>query len=142
METFNNQSIESMTEKQKRLIKYDVIDIKESDFIKYLKCIYLVKDFYRAESGDYILVYYFRSIKKDNATLHPANSYRISGYLAERIKKATTEETGFLISRIKTERPNFDLPFPILETNESKDLNVDDCITFLKSKGYLVYKQI
>jgi hypothetical protein len=119
METFNKQLIESMSEKQKRLINYDVIDIKKNDFIKYLKCIYLVKDFYRTESGDFILVYYFRSIRKENATLHPANSYRISGYLAERIKKATTEETGFLISRIKTKSPNFDLSFAIQETDES-----------------------
>lgn len=131
-----------MTEKQKRLINYDIIDIKEKDYIKYFKCIYLVKDFYREEGGDYILVYYFRSIKKENATLHPANSYRISGYLAERIKKATADETGFLISRIKTENPKFDFSSDIQETNGIRDLNVDECIAFLKSKGYLVYKPI
>ncbi|RCW31936.1 hypothetical protein [Marinilabilia salmonicolor] len=131
-----------MTGKQKRLIKYDVIEIKKYDFIKYLKCIYLVKEFYRSEDGDYILVYYFRSIRKDNAALKTADSYRISGYLAEKIKKATKKETEFLISKIKTESPNFDLSFGRQETNESIGLNVDDCITFLKSKGYLVYKQI
>lgn len=143
METFNKSLIDNMTENQRQFMKYDVIDINPNDFIKYLKCIYLVKDFYRDESGQYILEYYFMSIKKGNARLHTTNSYKISGYLAEKIKKTTTEETVFLISRIKTESPNFDLTFARIETNESKqDLNVDDCITFLKSKGYLVYKQI
>jgi hypothetical protein len=143
METFTKQIALSMSEKRREFTKNEVIDIKPNDFIKYLKCIYLVKKFYRDEKGQYILVYYFRSIKKQNAILHSTNSYKISGYLAEKIKKATTEDTLFLISRIKTESPNFDLSFARQETNEnSQDLTVDDCITFLKGKGYLVYKQI
>jgi hypothetical protein len=141
METLNKQLIGNMTENKKQFIKYDVIDINTNDFIKYLKCIYLVKDFYRAENGDYILEYYFMSIRKENAKLHTSNSYKITGYLAEKIKKATTEETKFLISRIKTESPNFDLSLAKIEANESKQ-DVDDCITLLKNKGYLIYKQI
>ena len=132
-----------MIEKQRQLTKYNIIDINPNNFIKYLKCIYLVKDFYRAENGQYILEYYFRSIIKENAKLHTDNSYKISGYLAEKIKKTTTEETKFLISKIKNEKPDFDMSFAEILTNKHKqDLNIDDCITFLKSQGYLVYKQI
>lgn len=132
-----------MTENQRQFIKYDVIDIIPNDFVKYLKCIYLVKDFYRDENGQYILEYYFRSIVKKNAKLHATKTFKISNYLAEKIKGATDEETRFLISRIKTESPNFDLSFVKNGLNESKqDLNVEDCIAFLKNKGYLVYKQI
>ena len=132
-----------MTEIQKQFIKYDILDINKNDFIKYLKCIYLVKDFYRDENGYYILEYYFRSIIKENAKLHTTNLYKISGYLTEKIKKATSEETKFLISRIKMESPDFDLSFAKAETTESKqDLNIADCISNLKSKGYLIYKPI
>jgi hypothetical protein len=143
METSNKQLIDNMIENQRQFIKYDVIDINPYDFVKYFKCIYLVKKFHKTDNGHYIIEYYFRSIKKENAKLHSTNSDEIIGYLAEKIKKATTEEIRFLTSRIKTKRPNFDLSFARKETNENiQNLNEDDCITFLKNKGYLVYKQI
>jgi len=132
-----------MIENKEQFINYDVINIEPYDFVKYLKCIYLVKEFQRTDNGLYVIEYYFRSIKKENAKLHSTNSDKITGYLAEKIKKATTEEIRFLTSRIKSKKPNFDLSLARKETNENTlHLNEDDCIAFLKNKGYLVYKQI
>lgn len=116
----------------------EIIEIKRNDFVKYLKCIYLVKGFQKLDNGKYRLNYHFRSIRKDNAKLYTNEFDDIYGYLSEKIKKTTIEETKFIISKIKTEYPNFDTSFIKTELN----LNVEDSIEFLKSKGYIVYKQV
>lgn len=121
---------------------YEIIEIKKYDFVKYLKNLYLVEDFHKLENGQYRLNYLFRSIRKSNAKLHTNGFYDIYGYLAENIRKATDEEIEFLISRIKQEHPNFDIS--IVNVNKATNfsyLNEDDCIDYLKSKGYLIYKQ-
>jgi len=121
----------------------NIIEIKRTDFVKYLKCIYLVKDFQKLDNGRYRLSYYFRSIIKDNAKLHMNDSDVISNYLTEKIKKPTLDELKYIISRIKAEYPDFDLSFFKSETiKDNSDLNEIDSIEYLKSKGYLVYKQI
>jgi hypothetical protein len=122
---------------------YRTIEIKKNDFVKYLKCIYLVKDFEKLDNGRYRLSYFFRSIIKDDAKLHFNEFYDISAYLTEKIKKPSLEETKFLISRIKAEHPSFDLSFVKLDKNiNEKKLNENECIEYLKSKGYIVYKQV
>lgn len=119
------------------------MEIKRNDFIKYLKCTYLVKDFVKLDNGYYNLSYYFRVNRKSNSKLHFNGVYRISGYSAEKIKKTSIEETYFLVSRIKAEHPNFDLSFLNSELNQNESiLNEKDCIEYLKGKGYLVFKQI
>ena len=123
---------------------YNAIDIKRNDIIKYMKCIYLVKDFQKLDNGKYLLNYYFRSIRKDNAKLNINDSYEISGYLVETIKKASPEESNFIITRINSVYPNYDTSFyrNQKDKNEQKTLNENDCIDFLKKKGYIVYKQV
>jgi hypothetical protein len=121
----------------------EIIEIKEYDIVKYLKSIYLVKDFQKIDDRKYRLNYYFRSIRKDSAKLHTNESYELYGYLAEKIRKADLEEMKSLISKIKVEHPNFDLSFLKKEIKENTlDLNIEDCIKFIKSKGYIIYKQI
>lgn len=121
----------------------EIIEIKENDIVKYLKCIYLVKGFQKLENGRYQLSYYFRSIRKDNAILHRNDSDEIYGYLAEKIRKADSEEINSLIKKIKTKYPNFDTSFQKTDLNKNTlNLNVQDCIDFLKSKGYIIYKQV
>lgn len=121
----------------------EIIEIKENDIVKYLKSIYIVKGFQKLENGRYRLSYYFRSIKKDNAILHTNGSDEIYGYLAEKIKKADSEERKSLISKIKLKHPNFDTSLLKTDLNKNtQNLNVTDCIEFLKSKGYIIYKQV
>jgi len=118
-------------------------EIQRNDVVKYLKCLYLVKDLEKLENGNFRLNYYFRITRKDNAKLHFNESYDISSYLLKQVKRPSTEEAEFLISRIKVEHPNFDLSFIKQNKNKIKsNLNENDCIEYLKSKGYLVYKQI
>lgn len=71
------------------------IPIKKNDFVKYMKSIYLVKDFQKLENGRYRLNYYFRSLEKNHAKLHLNGHNNIIGYLAKNIRKATTEEMNF-----------------------------------------------
>ena len=122
----------------------ELILIKENDYVKYFKNIYLVKDFKELEKGRYRLSFYFRSIKKKNAKLYKDDSSKINGYLARKIKKATPEEIKFLHSRIRLKFPHLDLPS--IENSEElknrQELNETDCVEFLKSKGYLVFKQL
>lgn len=119
----------------------EIIDIKQNDIVKYLKSIYLVKGFQKLENGRYRLSYYFKSIRKDNAKLHSNSSDEIYGYLAEKIKKANPEEKKSLFSKISTKHPTFMLPEIELNENTS-NLNTKDCIEFLKSQGYIIYKQV
>lgn len=121
----------------------EIIEIKENDIVKYLKSIYLVKSFQKLENGGYRLSYYFRSIRKDNAILHTNESDEIYSYHAEKIKKADLEERKSLISKIKVKHPDFDTS--LIKTDLKKNtqnLNVTDCIEFLKSKGYMIYKRV
>lgn len=125
-------------------MEYNVIDLKPYDIIKYFKCIYLVKDFYKNEDGRYILDYHFMTLNKGNGKLHSQNTYEIYGFHAEKIRKATEDEIKKFMSKIKDEAPDFDLnPIKCISSDET-ELNLDEekCIKFLKSKGYLVYKQI
>jgi hypothetical protein len=116
-------------------------EIKRDDFVKYRKCIYLVKDFQKLDNRKSRLNYYFRSIKIETAKLYSNGFDENYNWQFECIKKASQEEVDFLVSRIRSEHPNFDLSF--LKMNKIKlNLNVNDCIEYLKSKGYLVYKQV
>lgn len=121
----------------------EIIEIKENDIVKYLKSIFLVKGFQKLENGRYCLSYYFKSIRKDNAILHSNESDEIYGYLAEKIKQADSEERKSLISKIKTKHPNFDNSILKIDLKKNtQNLNVIDCIEILKSKGYIIYKQV
>lgn len=66
--------------------------IKRNDFVRYLKNIYLVKDFQKLENGKFQLSYYFRSTKNDNAKLHIDNSEVIYAYLIKNIRKASEDD--------------------------------------------------
>jgi len=125
-------------------MEYNVIDLKQYDIVRYLKCIYLVKDFFKDENGRYILNYHFRTINNSNAKLYSEDTYELYGFHAEKIRKATKDEIRDFITRIKKEKPDFDLKsiedVSIGETGEN--INEKECIDFLKRKGYLVYKQI
>lgn len=118
-------------------------EIYKYDIVKYLKCIYLVKDFHKLENGRYRLNYYFRTSKNDKVDLKMNDFYDFYSSDVEKIKKPTLEERNFLISRIKVKYPNFDLSFiKNVESKNIMDLNENDCIDFLKNKGYLIYKQV
>ncbi|WP_461629637.1 hypothetical protein [Labilibaculum euxinus] len=125
-------------------MEYNVIDLKQYDIVRYLKCIYLVKDFAKDENGKYILNYHFRTIYNSNAELYSENTYELYGFHAEKIRKATKDEIRYFISRIKKEKPDFDLNYveDVSLDKPDKNINEKECIDFLKSKGYLVYKQI
>lgn len=125
-------------------MEYKVIDIKQYDIVRYLKCIYLVKDFFKDEDGKYILNYHFRAINNGNAKLHPQDTYILYGFHAEKIRKASKDEIRYFISRIRKERPDFDLHSieDVSLDETSININEKECVDFLKSKGYLVYKQI
>lgn len=115
--------------------------IKRNDFVKYLKCIYLVKDFQKLDNATFIISYYFRASRKAEAKIRINDVFNISSYNLKKIKKATSDETDFLIEKIKLEHPNFDLSFYVA-TKKECFLNENECIEFLKNKGYLVYKQV
>jgi len=125
-------------------MKYNVIDLKQYDIVRYLKCIYLVKDFFKDENGKYFLNYHFRAINKSDSKLHSQNTYEFYGFHAEKIRKASKDEIRHFISRIKKEKPDFDLSYieNISFDETGANINEEECINFLKSKGYLVYKQI
>lgn len=121
---------------------YNPIDIKKNDFVKYAKSIYLVKDF-KNLNGRYRLSFYFRAIKKDKAKLHTNSFNEITGYSSETIKRATAEEIAFLTSKIKAKSPTFDTSFIKAEiTTEKEGLNEEDCINFLKERGFIIYRQV
>jgi hypothetical protein len=128
----------------------EIIKIKENDIVKYLKSIYLVKGFQKLDSGKYRLNYYFRSIRKDNARLHTNKSEELYNTSIVHIKKTNLEEKRSLISKIKVEHPNFDISFlkkseitEITEITENAlNLDIKVSIEFLKSKGYIIYKQV
>ena len=124
-------------------MEYNVIDLKQYDIVRYLKCIYLVKDFFKDENGRYILNYYFRTINNSNAKLHSQNTYELYGFHAKKIRKASKDEIRHFISKIKKEKPDFDLNFieDVSLDETVGNLNEKECIDFLKRKGYLVYKQ-
>lgn len=125
-------------------MEYNVIELKQYDIVRYLKCIYLVKDFSKDERGRYILSYHFRTISNSNAKLHSQGNYELYGFHAEKIRKATKNEIRHFISRIKKEKPDFDLNSIEDVSVDEPDINMNEkeCINFLKGKGYLVYKQI
>jgi hypothetical protein len=125
-------------------MEYNVIDLNQYDIVRYLKCIYLVKDFFKDEDGKYILNYYFRTINNSNAKLHYQDTYKLYGFHAEKIRKASSDEIRHFISRIKKEKPDFDLhTIEDVSLDETGiNINEKECVDFLKSKGYLVYKQI
>lgn len=122
---------------------YNPIEIKENDFLKYAKSIYLVKHFKKNEFGRYNLSFYYRCIRKNNAKLYTNSFNSISGHSAETIKKATAEEIAFLTSKIKAKNPNFNTSFIKPPLNPEKwDLNGENCINFLKERGYIIYKKV
>lgn len=125
-------------------MEYNVIDLKQYDIVRYLKCIYLVKDFFKDENGKYILNYHFRTINNSDAKLHSQDTYELYGFHAEKIRKASIEEIRHFISRIKKEKPDFDLNSIENVSLDEPGINIGEkgCIDFLKSKGYLVYKQM
>ena len=122
---------------------YNPIEVNKNDFIKYLKCVYLVKNFTKLDNGYYRLSFYFRSIVKDNAKLHNNKYYDISGYQTEKIKKASRKECEFLISQIKKAQPDFDVArFHQNAISDENDLHEQECVEYLKSRGYIIYKQM
>lgn len=125
-------------------MEYNVINLKPFDIVKYLKCIYLVKDFFKNEDGKYVLNYHFKTINKSNEKLHSHNTYELYGFHAEKLRKASKDEIIHFISRIKKEKPDFDLHSieDVCLDVTGIIINEKECIDFLKSKGYLVYKQI
>jgi hypothetical protein len=125
-------------------MEYNVIDLKQYDIVRYLKCIYLVNDFFKDEDGKYILSYYFRAINNSKAKLHSQGSYELYGFHAKKIRKASNDEIRHFISRIKKEKPDFELHYSeeIYIDETSININEKECIDFLKSRGYIVYKQI
>ena len=53
------------------------------------------------------------------------------------------DEQEFLISKIQSKHSYFDLSKIEMRYNATKsNLNVDDCIKYLKSEGYLIYKPV
>lgn len=65
------------------------------------------------------------------------------GYLTEKLKRATSEEIKFLLSRIRnldSERMGI-YNSNLIEIKNNENLDEVKCIDFLKSKGYLIYKQ-
>ncbi len=119
-----------------------IIELNEYDIVKYLKSTYLVKSFRQFDNGKYQLKYHFRTIRKENAKLHKNKKDELYECDLEKIKKADEKEREFLILRILSENPDFDLSKLEKDTQKKKsELNEENCIEFLKDKGYLIYKQ-
>lgn len=120
-----------------------VNDIKEYDVVKYLKSIYLVKSFIKLENRTYQLNYYFASIHKSGAKLYNNKTKEISIFYGERINRATDKEIKFLLAKIHNIHPNFDTS-NIEKSLKSETLifNEKNCINYLKSKGYIILKQV
>jgi hypothetical protein len=62
-------------------------------------------------------------------------------------RKASPEQTKFLLGEIRRTFPEFDLmKHNHLDNEKSEDISQifteDYCIEFLKGKGYLIYKQV
>lgn len=123
---------------------HNLQNIKENDYLKYFKNLFKIKSVEKLNSGGLLITYYFRSIEKDNAKLYKNGVYEIrSGYLTEKLKRASPKEINFLLSRIKNyNSENGELYKGNLSNVKNEErLNENDCIEFLKSKGYLIYKQ-
>lgn len=104
-----------------------VNDIKHEDFLKYQKNIFQVKRVEKIDNYDVVIHFYYRAIKQQNGQLYKNKSYRAR---INHLRFATTEEIEFLNSKIKK-------PGKI----NTRSLNEEECIRFLKEKGYLIYKQ-
>nr|WP_319511408.1 hypothetical protein [uncultured Draconibacterium sp.] len=120
-----------------------MIDIKKNDFIKYRKCIYLVKDFRKLENGKYRLTYFFRTINDKSAKLYLNEFTDNYDWNFEYIKEANQEQINLLISKIRKEYPDFDLSFAKVDLMKNeKNMSEEGCIEYLKSKGYFILKQV
>ncbi len=135
--------------KYREILKLE--DIKTGIFIKRHTNIYLVKDFtediHNKYKGKYRIEYFFRiSTKTLNPKLHiegfdTTDIYELNNGL---IKKPIDEEIQKLQTLIYEMCPRFD--FNTLSYKESKrnidEFSIENCIEFLKNKGYIVLKQV
>ena len=118
--------------------------IKENDFLKYFKNLFKVKSVDKQDNGAVVINFYYRSLKQHNAKLYKDGVYKIyPEYLTEKLKRATSEEIKFLLSRIRnlnSEKIGIN-NINLIELKNNENLNEVECIDFLKSRGYLIYKR-
>ncbi len=118
-----------------------ILDIKENSIVKYFKCIYLVKDFKKLESGRYRISYYYRTIESEKAILHTNGQDEIFRQHIDKIRIAPQEAKDYILEKIKHNISS------LSGDNKKNDLGqdslkVEECIKYLKSKGYLIYKEV
>lgn len=117
-------------------------DIKNGSFVKKEASIYLVKDFIKVGSR-YRLIYFFRTTKKLTGVLHSNNFREVFEFELHKIHTPTYEEIEILKTKISKEFPNF--PLEIGSKSKKQDiynLTIENCIEFLREKGYIVLKQV
>jgi hypothetical protein len=122
------------------------------DILKYRKCIYLIESIIHSNDSSFKksqVNYFFRITFKVGAKLYKNGSESHYAQDLKYYKKTNPEQRKFLLDEIKRKFPDFDLR----EQNDlDKSINEDvsqiellteeNCIEFLKGKGYLIYKQI
>ncbi len=121
---------------------HNIVDIKENDFVKYFKNVFQVRSVKKLSNGGCQIHYYFRTSKNKNGKLYTNDVYTIDvSYLVDNLKKASPEEVSLLLLRIK----KYNSGYKITSQNgieNNPGLNEEDCIIYLKSRGYLVSKKL
>lgn len=121
------------------------------DVLKYRKCIYLIEGVVHNNDSSIKksqVNYFFRITFKEGSKLYKNGSDNHYAQDLKYYKKANPEQRKFLLDEIKRRFPDFDLKYQGSEKLNSEDisklelLTEENCIEFLKGKGYLIYKQI
>lgn len=121
------------------------------EILKYRKCIYLIEGLVHNNDSSFKksqVNYLFRITFKEGSKLYKNGSENHYAQDLKYYKKANPEQRKLLLDEIKKRFPDFDLNDQSLEKSKSKDisklelLTEENCIEFLKGKGYLIYKQI
>jgi len=123
-----------------------ISEIQKGSYLKYRGMLHLIDKIECVEKGKYVIHSFFSLSTRENALLHetykaPNNfdyysKHEIEKYLNP-IKKE--KETTMFKDAIKNKYPDFD--FETLSKKQS-DVLEKECIEHLKSKGYLILKQM
>lgn len=126
-------------------------NFEKFDVLKYRKCIYLIEGVVHNNDSSIKksqVNYFFRITFKEGSKLYKNGSENHYAQDLKYYKNANPEQRKFLFDEIKRRFPDFDLKYQSSEKLNSEDisklelLTEENCIEFLKGKGYLIYKQI
>lgn len=125
-------------------------NFREFEILKYRKCIYLINNISSIETSigqKFQINFYFRITFKEGSKLYKDSFDVQYSHALQYYKNADSEQRQFLIKEIGENFPDFDLKkinSHLINQKIQKidSLNEEDCIEYLKNRGYLIYKKI